>query len=120
MMRRGEREAWTSFVEGSKPKRRSKYGAVRTGKYDSKSEAEEAAKLASLERAGIISELREQVPFVLVEGRDGVSSVTYVADFVWKEGGKTVVADKKGHRTEVYKLKKRLMYLVLGISIMEL
>lgn len=44
----------------------------------------------------------------------------YVADFVYKDGhGRTVVEDAKGYRTDVYKLKKKLMLYVHGIEIME-
>lgn len=34
---------------------------------------------------------------------------TYVADFLFKEKGKTVVVDVKGMKTPVYKLKRRLL-----------
>lgn len=98
----------------------SKYHAVRTNGYASKREANEAAKLHILADAGEIEDLREQVPFVLVAGKNGVRGVTYKADFTWVEDGRLVVADAKGYRNPVYILKKRLMYLLLGITIEEL
>ena len=119
MNRTAEREAWTAFVTGETPKK-NKYGAKRKGKYASAHEASEAQKLHALERAGKIEDLREQVSFVLVQGRNGVSSVTYIADFTFIEDGMPVVADAKGCKTAVYKLKKRMMYLLCGIEIREL
>ena len=44
---------------------------------------------------------------------------TYVADFVYKEGGKTVVEDTKGFRTKDYIIKRKLMLQVHGIRIKE-
>lgn len=44
----------------------------------------------------------------------------YVADFVWEEGGKTVVADVKGVAVDVYKVKRHLMKAVHGIDILEI
>ncbi len=98
----------------------SKYKAVRTNGYASKKEAAMAAKLQLLARAGNITDYREQVPFILVPERGKERAITYVADFVYREDGKQVVADVKGFRTPVYKLKKRMMSLLLGIQIVEL
>jgi hypothetical protein len=112
-------------VKTNKP---SKYHAVQTNGYASKKESRVAQELHLRQRAGEISDLREQVPFVLVEGRNGVQPVTYIADFVYREWrmvdglrvGKDVVADAKGMRTDVYKLKARMMYLLMGITVVEL
>ena len=100
--------------------RRSKYGAERTNGYASKHEAMVAADLHFLEKAGKIQDLREQVPFVLIQGRNGVRSITYIADFTYCDNGRPIVADAKGYRTEVYKLKKKMLYLLCGIEITEL
>ena len=45
----------------------------------------------------------------------------YVADFVYTdvETGETVVEDTKGFRTDVYKIKRKLMLKVHGIKIKE-
>ena len=45
--------------------------------------------------------------------------MTYLADFVYKENGKEVVEDTKGFRTEVYKIKKKLMAYIYQIEIKE-
>ena len=44
----------------------------------------------------------------------------YIADFVYKENGKTVVEDTKGFRTKDYILKRKMMLHVHGIRIKEL
>ena len=98
----------------------SKYKAVRTNGYASKKEASTAATLQLLAKVGNITDYREQVPFILVPGRGKERAITYVADFVYREDGREVVADVKGFRTPVYALKKRMMSLLLGIQILEL
>jgi hypothetical protein len=121
--RRGEREAWTAFVEGREPVPESKYHSKRAGKYASEHEAEVAGSLAALERAGKIEELREQVRFVLVPKNGKLRAVVYVADFTYRETSKDVsgrlhILDAKGYKTQVYRLKKRMM-AELGYEIEE-
>ncbi len=105
------------------PRRPSKYRNVRTqalGKtFASAHEADAYKKLFALQTAGIISSLRCQVTYSLTV--NGILITSYRADFVFlDQQGNTIVADAKGLRTEVYKLKKRLMLAVHGISILEL
>lgn len=120
MMRKlDDREAWTAFCEGREPKKANKYSAERKNGFASKKEARIAAELQILEKAGKIKDLKMQVPIVLVEGRDGVRGVTYIADFVFYEGGVKRILDAKGCRTAIFKLKKRLAYLLLGLTIEE-
>lgn len=96
-----------------------KYHAKRTwsgGKvYDSKFESEKAFELKLKQRAGLIKNLQEQVPFVLQEGyinNQGkkIRPIIYIADFVYEEDGKKIVMDTKSPatRTDVYKIKKKL------------
>ena len=121
MSSRKERELWTAFVEGTAPAKETKYRAEKSGEYASKHEADVAAKLQALEKAGAIRELQEQVRFELVAGRDGVRGVSYVADFVYLdlEGVKHVL-DAKGYKwNRMYRAKKRMMFLLLGITIEE-
>lgn len=100
----------------------SKYKAVRTGKYASKKEARVAAELALLARSGKILDLKEQVPFTLIEGRNGVRGIKYVADFTWVDAdtGFPHIGDAKGIKTPVYELKKKMMYLLCGLTVEEL
>ena len=121
MSSKKERELWTAFVDGTEPAKETKYRAEKSDKYASKHEADVAAKLQALEKASMIRELQEQVRFELVAGRDGVSGVSYVADFVYLdlEGVKHVL-DAKGYKwNRTYRTKKRMMFLLLGITIEE-
>jgi len=101
----------------------SKYHAVKTVvdgiTFDSKKEAKVFEELRLLERAGEIHDLQLQVPFELIPKTPVGRAVKYYADFVYYEGDKMVVLDVKGIRTEVYKLKKKLMYWVHGIEVKE-
>ena len=105
--------------------RPSKYGANRLDRngnphgYASRKEAKCAADLKLLEQAGKISGLREQVKFELVPGKNGVSGIYYVADFVYEEDQQPVILDTKGFRTQEYKLKKKMLYLLCGLTITE-
>lgn len=119
--RRGERAAWTAFVEGGQVPTPSKYGNQREGKYASKREAAVAASLMALERAGKIKGLREQHPIVLVPSDGKLRAIKYIADFTYidpADGGFHVL-DAKGFKTQVYRLKKRMAALLLGIEIEE-
>lgn len=117
-----EREAWTAHVEGTAVARENKYGAVRSGKYASKHEAEVAANLAALASCGEITHLREQVSYTLVEGRGKIRPIRYVADFTYIDADLTThVCDAKGYaKNPVYRLKKKLLLLLHGLTIEEL
>lgn len=100
--------------------RNGKYNAKRTNGYASKHEATIAAKLQALERGGAIKDLKFQVPFTLLEGKGKVRPIKYIADFTFIENGRWVVADAKGYRTKEYRLKAKMMYLLLGIEVEEM
>lgn len=92
--------------------------------FDSKKESRRYSDLALLERAGLISGLRRQVKFELIpsqriDGKVVERSVTYVADFVYEENGKTVVEDTKGFKTKDYIIKRKLMLYIHGIKVRE-
>ena len=95
-------------------------------KFDSRKEARRYAELSLMERSGEIRGLQTQVPFVLIPAqRDGNGrvierAVTYKADFVYNDrAGNLIVEDTKGYRTEVYKIKRKLMLKVHGIRVIE-
>ncbi len=90
-----------------------------------------------MQRAGLISNLREQVSFELIPAQYGdcgtdlkgkpvrvcvERSCRYVADFVYtlNDSGITVVEDTKGVRTKEYIIKRKLMLWVHGIRIREI
>lgn len=120
----------------SKPFYRNKYGATRVGGHASRKEHNRAAQLRMMQRAGVISDLREQVPYELIPAQyaDGVDSkgrhkrvciersCKYIADFVYVDNttGQTVVEDTKGVRTKEYIIKRKLMLAVHGICIKEI
>ena len=112
-----------------KSKRGPKYGNVKTTvhglTFDSKREADRYAELATLQRAGIISDLRLQVPITLL-GADGEPlrgesgrALKYLADFIYRdESGAEVVEDTKGYKTRDYLLKKAILR-AQGVTVLE-
>ena len=104
---------------------RNKYHASKTEidgiRFDSRKEAARYSELKLLERAGEIRDLQLQVPFELIPKQEGERACTYVADFVYHmtDTGKMVVEDAKGMRTDVYKIKRKLMLWRHGIRISE-
>ena len=90
-------------------------------KFQSEKEGKRWQELRMLERAGEITLLARQVKIELVPKSNLFRAVYYVADFVYvdKRTGKTVYEDVKGVRTDVYKLKKKLLYWRHGIEIKE-
>lgn len=125
---------------------RSKYGAksveIDGMKFASKKEGEYYRIYKGMLERGEISDLRLQVPFLLLpeiseeveeikhlKTKDKVvrkkkviqKATTYVADFVYKDGtGKEVVVDVKGSRrmlTKEFILKKKMMLSLLGIDV---
>lgn len=100
----------------------SKFGNVKVEtdgrKFDSKAEAARYRVLKDMERVGIISGLRMQVPYPLRVRGELIT--TYVADFVYCDnGGSVIVEDVKGFRTREFIIKKKLMKAVNGIDILE-
>lgn len=119
-----------------------KYGNHRVFRYglwfDSEHEADRYWKLLMLQRGGLISDLRTQVPFELIptqrepdtvgvrggikQGKCIEKKCEYYADFVYKDAnGNVVVEDAKSPatRTEAYKIKRKLMLWVHGIRVIE-
>lgn len=118
---------------------RSKYNSrkiiVDGQSFDSRKEARRWGALHLLERAGVISDLRRQVKFVLIPAQRGPDTTgprggmrpgpllerecAYYADFVYVRDGETVVEDAKGLRTPEYIIKRKLMLERYGIRILE-
>ena len=94
--------------------------------FDSKAEAERYAELKLLEKSGEIYGLALQPSFELIpkyrkHGRT-VRAVNYIADFLYidRKTNQMVVEDVKGYKTEVYRLKKKILeYKYPGIEIKE-
>ena len=100
-------------------------------KYDSKKEYRRACELQLLEADGTISNLQQQVKFVLIpaqrengKGKVIEREVAYYADFTYIDNatGKLVVEDVKSSITRsnpTYTIKRKLMLYVHGIKLKE-
>lgn len=95
----------------------SKYRNKRVGEFDSKKEWRRSNELALLEQAGAISGVVHHPRFRIEIC--GIHVCDYEADFRYTENGKLVIEDVKGVRTDVYRIKKKLMKAVHGIEIVE-
>ena len=110
----------------SKP---SKYNAVRTTvdgiTFASKKEARRWSELKLMEKAGVISDVTRQYPFVL--HADGSGPATdrvvgrYVSDFDYMDGARWVIEDVKGMKggTPLYRWKKKHVEAEYDIRIKE-
>lgn len=109
---------------------KNKYGArrgvVAGKKFDSLAESRRFAELSRLQRLGVITDLRRQVPFELIpaqydeEGKLLERAVTYRADFTYERDGALVVEDVKGVRTKDFVIKRKLMLYVHKIKLVEI
>lgn len=110
--------------------------------FDSKKEAQRYQQLKLMEKAGVICDLKRQVKYELVpaqyiDGKCVERAVTYTSDFEYyvlkpikcrtvmvepdaKTTGQHIVEDVKGMRTDVYKMKRKLMLYRYGIQITEM
>lgn len=98
-----------------------KYRAKRTEVdgivFDSKRESTRYQDLKAMQDLGLIHDLKLQVSYPLIV--NGMKVATYRADFEYFAHGEKVTEDAKGVLTPVYKLKKKLMLALHGISIRE-
>jgi len=112
-------------VEGMATKR-SKYGNIKTELdgivFDSKAEARRYAELKMYQQGGAIRNLQHQVKFQLTV--NGHKCGYYIADFVYNDrNGDLKVEDVKGGKatqTQLYRLKKKLMFAIYGYEIIEI
>lgn len=96
-------------------------------KFDSKKEGRRYLELLDKFKSGEISDLRLQTQFTLIEGfktpaGENVKPERYIADFTYFENGEFVVEDVKSDFTrkkDVYRIKKKQMLDIYGISIRE-
>lgn len=103
-------------VNGGVSERKNKYNAqpetIDEITFKSKKEALEYSRLKLMERAGAISELKTQPPFILqpANRKQKIRQVKYTADFMYYDNGKrrTVVVETKGMKTEAYRIRRNL------------
>lgn len=89
-------------------------------KFDSKKEANRWTELKLMERAGLITDLKRQVKFILTpakydeRGKLILPTSVYIADFVYRKNRRQVVEDVKGYKKgpayNLFRLKKKVMY----------
>ena len=100
---------------------KTKYGNKTTEvgghKFDSR---KEARFFLQLQQDPAVKSIRTQVKYELIPKQQGERACSYVADFVVEyQDGRTVVYDVKGMKTDVYRIKRKLMLWVHGITIQE-
>lgn len=82
--------------------------------FDSKGEMQRYLDLVLQQKSGLIEDLQIQPEFTLQEGyfdyrlKVRILPIKYIADFSYREKGKDVVEDFKGHRTKDYKMKNKM------------
>lgn len=96
----------TNKYHVSNKEKRTKDGIL----FASKSEMQRYNELKMLEKIGKISELELQPRFLLIPKlKKGDRATYYVADFAYTRDGERIVEDVKGFKTQVYKLKIKLL-----------
>ena len=85
--------------------------------FASKAEARRYSELKLMEQAGEIDGLVMQPVFPIII--NNIKVAKYIADFSYYLGEQKITEDVKGVRTPVYKLKKRLVEAIYGITIAE-
>lgn len=112
-----ERMTLEEYKKIRKRRSRSKYGnkkiEVDGHKFDSKAEAKFYQQLKWLQEHGEIKSFKLQPRYILQEAfeKDGKKhrAIEYVADFeVHYSNGDIVVVDVKGHKTQVFNLKRKM------------
>lgn len=110
---------------------KSKYNNRKTKGFDSAKEWRRNQELETLQRAGEISELKRQVPFVLMpsykvadettkQGFRTIREIRYIADFTYRlKDGKKIIEDVKGMQTDVFKLKRKLLERKIALGVIE-
>lgn len=88
-------------------------------RFASKREGKRYSELKLLEQAGSITDLKLQPRFPIRHNL--ITICAYVADFQYTDcsTGKTIVEDTKGFRTQVFKLKKKLVKAFYNLDIRE-
>lgn len=109
----------------------SKYHNRKTKGFDSAKEWRRNQELEALQRAGEISELNRQVPFVLMpsytiadettrQGFRTVREIRYIADFTYRlKDGTRIIEDVKGMQTDVFKIKRKLLERKIALGAIE-
>lgn len=115
---RVSKEIYSKLLNNSIDYKQSKYKNKKVVydeiKFDSQKERNYYIKLKLLEDKGKIKNLKLQVKFELQpkfkSGNKNIQAISYIADFTYlDEENKLHIIDTKGVRTDVYKIKKKMM-----------
>ena len=110
---------------------KNKYHNRKTKGFDSAKEWRRNQELEIMQRAGEISELNRQVPFVLMpsytiadettkQGFRTVREIRYIADFTYRlKDGTRIIEDVKGMQTDVFKIKRKLLERKIALGVIE-
>lgn len=105
-----------------------KYRNVKSDGFDSQKEKRRNDELLWLEKAGRITNLQRQVPFILIPRQDDKNGkmierpVTYISDFIYQQDGQQIVEDVKSsitRKNKDYVIKRKLMLFIHGIRLHE-
>lgn len=88
-------------------------------RFASKKEGKRYSELKLMERGNLITDLKLQQPIKCMVNGELVCK--YISDFSYycKERNTIIFEDAKGFKTDVYKLKKKLVKACTGIDIVE-
>lgn len=104
-----------------------KFGNIKAHGFDSRKEEARGQELALMQRAGLIQDLKRQVPVQLIpaqyiDGKCVERAVKYIADFVYVEKGEIVYEDVKSEITRKnkdYVIKRKLLLYLKNIRLRE-
>lgn len=85
--------------------------------FQSLKEGRRYVELKNMQQAGQIGGLTMQCPIECIV--NDVLVCTYIADFAYVARGETIFEDVKGMRTDIYRLKRKLVKACTGIEILE-
>lgn len=115
---RVSKEIYSKLLNNSIDYKQSKYKNKKVFyngiKFDSQKERNYYIKLKLLEDKGKIKDLKLQVKYELQpkfkSGNKNIQAISYIADFTYlDEENKLHIVDTKGVRTDVYRIKKKMM-----------
>jgi hypothetical protein len=126
---RVSKEVYERLLNNSIDQKKNKYNNTKVEykgiKFDSIKEMKHYQLLEYLQRIGEIKELKLQVPYELIPkykiNNKTVRKTTYIADFTYitTKDDKLHIVDTKGFKTDVYRLKKKMVEYKYGVEIEE-
>lgn len=126
---RVSKEVYERLLSNSIDQKQNKYKNTKVEykgiKFDSIKEMKHYQLLEYLQKIGEIKELKLQVPYELIPkykiNNKTVRKTTYIADFTYitTKDDKLHIVDTKGFKTDVYRLKKKMVEYKYGVEVEE-